>query len=424
MRPDIEWQVDQPDGDQHTIVHSRPAATSRRHRVIMAVMIILGIALGVAYHAIPEPTPRVAALPQVTPTPVPPPPIDDIIGRESYALAVGNLNAFLALQDPTDPNWQRAQLGAFRTWGKPANGPLYTIVESGTLPANRAWADVLQFRGGEYFRETRFYRLDGGQWRRIAPVTDVDFWGIPQTFQTDHFDVRFRTRDVALAHDVARQFESVYTRACRDLECTDRPLPPAKKLQVRLWPDTITPDILLEHDQIVYDVFSPRLAGLYYQGPTPDQPSLDRPVNQAAVNNILYFVARSSIQLASWPSDIASEQLLLIITDWEQLRFTGQPMQRLLQQPQLLAGQDLLSPAELWTWPSLSTTHNFNLIYAESTALINFVDYRYGPSFVVGLLHQLGQTGTFSETLTQLGLSYPDFDRDWQTWLKQFKSKE
>ena len=196
MRPDIEWQVDQPDGDQHTIVHSRPADTSRRHRVIMAVMIILGIALGVAYHAIPEPTPRVAALPQVTPTPVPPPPIDDIIGRESYALAVGNLNAFLALQDPADPNWQRTQLGAFRTWGKPAGGPLYTIVESGTLPANRAWADVLQFRDGEYFRETRFYQLDGGQWRRIAPVTDVDFWGMPQSFQTDHFELRFRTRDL------------------------------------------------------------------------------------------------------------------------------------------------------------------------------------------------------------------------------------
>jgi hypothetical protein len=388
------------------------------------VMIILGIALGVAYHAIPEPAPRVAALPQVTPTPVPPPPIDDIIGRESYALATGNLNAFLALQDPADPDWQRTQLGAFRTWGKPADGPLYTIVESGTLPTNRAWADVLQFRGGEYFRETRFYQLSDGQWRRIAPVTDVAFWGIPQSFQTDHFEVRFRTRDLPLARDIGRQFESAYARACRDLHCPDRSLPPDQKLQVRLWPDTITPNILLEHDQIVYDLFSPRLAGLYYQGPTLDQPSLDRPVNQSAVDNIIYYVARSSIQLASWPPDVASQQLLLIIADWERLRFTSQPRQRLIHQPHLLASKDLLSLADLWTWPSLTAAHNFDLIYAESTALINFVDYRYGPSFVVGLLHQLGQTGTFSETLTQLGLAYPDFDRDWQTWLKQFKSTE
>ena len=127
----------------------------------------------------------------------PPPRVEDTIELEAHTLATGRLNDFLALQDPADPNWQRTQLGAFRTWGKPDHGPLYTIVESGTLPANRAWADVLQFRGGEYFRETRFYQLDGGQWRRIAPVTDVAFWGIPQSLQTDHFEVRFRTRDAS-----------------------------------------------------------------------------------------------------------------------------------------------------------------------------------------------------------------------------------
>ncbi len=36
---------------------------------------------------------------------------------------------------------------------------LYTIVDNGTLPTNRLWANVIQFRAGQYFRQTRFYQL-------------------------------------------------------------------------------------------------------------------------------------------------------------------------------------------------------------------------------------------------------------------------
>jgi hypothetical protein len=71
-------------------------------------------------------------------------------------------------------------LTTFESWGTPPpSEPLYLIAASETLPNDRAWAEVIQFRSGQFFRQMRFYRLaeDRSSWLRTPPLSDAAIWG-------------------------------------------------------------------------------------------------------------------------------------------------------------------------------------------------------------------------------------------------------
>jgi hypothetical protein len=420
MSPDIEWQVDEAAGQETIAKTPPPTPLPPSQKVVLALTILLGIGLGVAYHSIPEPPLQLAPTPLATTLPLPLPRVENTIATEAASLATGQLSDFMALQAADDPPWRQTQMGLFRTWGQPANGPLYTIIETGTLPADRVWADIAQFRANQYFRETRFYQLIDRQWRRIAPVSDVAFWGTTQAFQTPHYRVQSLARDSALAHIVVNRFEGLYTRLCGDLQCADPELPTNRKLQVRFQPETVTPTIDMQNDQLIYTLPSPRIGGLYFDTSSGRSTHSDRPGNPSIVASITYYVARASTSgLAGWPPDLPSEQFLQIIAEWERLRYMGRPAEDLLYRPDLLAQASRLDLETLWVWPPTYNAQTIDLIYAESAALIRFIDDQYGPAKVVQFLHTLGQVSTMSAAIDRLGLSYPRFKLAWQAWLKQ-----
>jgi streptogramin lyase len=73
MCPDIDWKVED-DSGQHTIAQTRSNNRSRRRKIALGLVILLGIGLGVMYSSIPglrsKPTPtRVVARPTVTSRP-------------------------------------------------------------------------------------------------------------------------------------------------------------------------------------------------------------------------------------------------------------------------------------------------------------------------------------------------------------------
>ncbi len=419
MSPDIEWHIGD-DAKQETIVTSS-RRSPRRRSLWLAVAVGLGIGLGMLYRSIPEPPPRLTPVPQPTLALPPPPQVTDAIEQESMALASGDLSTFLNLQDGTDSAWYQAQLGFFRTWGLPASGPLYTTVATGTLAGDQVWADIVQFRSGQYFRQTRFYQLKNDRWLRIAPTTDAAFWGASQSRATAHFRLKFRAGDAALAEALGQQYEAIYAHVCRDLDCPEpRTLPDSSKMNFVLGAEVSTPLIDWQHDQLIYTLPSPRLTGLFFQTPQGEQPSLDRPFNQSVVDSIIYYVARrSASHLSTWPKDVTSEQLLGIIAEWESLHLMGQPLRNQLVYPYRLTGSDLPDLATLWNALPSNSSQGAELRGIESAALIAFLDERYGPAKVVTLLHTMSDVGSLPDLVKVLGLSYPDVQDQWQTWLKQ-----
>src|SRR3972149_1866220 len=221
MSPDIGWQVGDED-DQSTIFKTVQPRPPRWRSIGVLLMGILGVGLALAYYSIPSPIapPAPAPLPTRAPTAVPPP-LSKAIDLEAQALAQGDKTAFLSMQDPDDAPWLRSQQLGFEVWGMALNGPtFYGSLQSGILPGNSAWGDVLQFRQGGYFRETRFYRLRNGVWVRTRP--DLAFWNNEDRFDTVHFHVTFAGPDGELARRGATRFENAYTRVCTDLNCPSR----------------------------------------------------------------------------------------------------------------------------------------------------------------------------------------------------------
>jgi hypothetical protein len=426
MGPDIEWRVDGSSG-QETVVKTPPPPPHRWRKIAIVLAIGLGIGLGVIYRSIPQWLPRPAATPLPAPTPLPTstllplPRVADTIDREARALADGRLPDFIQSQDPADPAWVSRQSEVFAAWGRPATGPLYTIIETGTLPDDRAWADIVQFRDGDNFRETRFYHLLDRQWLRIAPVADEGFWGPEQTLQTAHFTVTYRAADMGLASVVAQNWEEVYKQVCGDLECEQGQPAATPQFQMRLQPGTFESDLEEQNNQVRLIFPSPRITGVYLPDLGDNPPRYELPPAPAVYDKFVYVIARdSSGGLSVWPQEMASEEFLNAIVDWELARVNGQSKRSLLFQPAQLSSPNLIAPELLWTYGPTYTQHTVALMWTETTALIDFIDEQYGADKVVEFLHTLGVAGSLSAAFDQIGPPYTQVKQDWQVWLKQF----
>ena len=55
----------------------------------------------------------------------------------------------------------------------------------------------------------------------------------------------------------------------------------------------------------------------------------------------------------------------------------------------------------------------------EASAVIKFIDEKYGADTVVGLLHALRSTSTLPGAIQSLGLPYADFKQSWAIWSEQ-----
>jgi hypothetical protein len=417
MGPKFEWHIGDEIG-QRTEAKTPPRPLrSRWQKIGVAFAVFLGICLGVIYVSIPELSKR----PISTPPPRTLTPLEATIDREAQALATFDIKTFVAIQDPDDPWWhqERFQSGY---WEQPRFGPLYTIVNSGTLAPNRAWADVVQYRNGQYFRETRFYRLRGNQWVRTRPFSD--FWsGEPQTMRTEHFDLAFHEQDAPLVKMVADQFEQIYALTCIDLDCPvnrDGSLPRTITMTLVFRPDAGRLD--LDWDSKTFILPSPRIQGLYFMDLYGSLPGDNLSLLGMAYSLVPQFVAQMVTGGDERWSRSQNGSLFVRIMG-------GQETSRILAKTDVSDAvvfsylpdiTDVVPLETLWdtTWSYTSTPPN--AMVAEAWTVIRFIEKRYGPDEAISFLHAIGPATSISRAIEMsLHIPYTDFERQWRVWLKQ-----
>ncbi len=427
MRPDIEWRVGE-DAEQETVVKTSAGRRARRSFVALALAIGLGVALGIIYRSIPEPPAQpIGPLPAPTlfVAPRATVPLSDTIAREVDALARGDRKKFMALQDPTDERWQQEQSNTFESWGTPSSAdPLYTIVASGTLSNDRAWAEVLQYRNGQYYRELRFYRLSNNLlfWLRTRPVLEADFWGQPSSGidPTEHFSIVTTDRNTFEARWVARQFEQLYAQACNALGCWG--VQPADRyFTLAMLPEYSHPSMYTDASARHVTVTLPSPMGIYQPGPrtTADLGYDKRVVSYFDQFVYPWMVYNTSGGFERWSKNRNGLILVWAISDWVQLRLGRAPRPALPRSADIANRLEQLPLEAVWTWSDPMTEDKRNLSQAQATVLVQFIDEHYGPDKIIALVRAVREADSLPAALEASGLSYADIAAQWTAWLKK-----
>ncbi len=362
--------------------------------------------------------------------------------REAQALADGDLKTFLSIQDQRDQDqldgrWVQSQIKSFQAWGRPLanmgsiaylSRPLYTIVESGTLSPDQAWADVIQFHNEQYFRGTRFYRQMNGQWLRIRP--NLSFWsGQYQSLQTKHFEVIYPVEDSDLIGRVADRFETAYARLCADLNCSLDPADassgmPTIKLFVR--PDADRAAWAFADQRILITLPSPRVIGMYNTSDDAVAHQLDDPVIVAAYDSLLPPLAQ--IMSGGFPRWILAPNqsgwffqsgwtFLQAVIAWERNRVSNQPdLDRLLPPRQLANNIQFVQLETLWAGQTVPSNPE-----QVANSVVVFIEQKFGTSSVGKFLKAIGPAHSFARAIeASLGVDAAEFEQQWKDWLRGF----
>jgi hypothetical protein len=427
MSPDIEWHVGE-DTDLETVVKTTRKAAPRWRRLAIALAACLGIGVGIMYASIPEPARAPTPTPTPTAAPPPPPSLERVIAREVRAQANDDMQTFMSVQDPNDYRRRQDTLALYSVWGTPPDGdPLYAIVDTGWLGSDRAWADVIQYRDGQYFRETRFYRLSGTNWLRTKAISDTEFWGAERTSTTDHFALTYHDRDADQVQLVANQFEQMYAQLCDEYRCDLTPLA-QNKIPIVFSFDTQT---ARRNDRFggaigfgASTLPSPRRGGLYYtrldMRELGHNDQIERYFNEYLLVPALYSLAG---QLGRGSARRGALPLVAAVARWELNRRGVEPTNNLPYRTDMLTGTQAIDLNSLWTWSLTRTQVPREALWTYANALIQFIDEQYGTGTVIDFFQSLRKAQSLSDAIDLIGLPYNEFDAKWQAWLKQFRAK-
>jgi hypothetical protein len=86
-----------------------------------------------------------------------------------------------------------------------------------------AYIVTLSRDGAPAYRQTRFYRRIGPDWRQIAP--EAALWGAERSLETPYFVYHFRQNDVAVVLAVVPQIDALYTTLQRNFGVPIMPTP-------------------------------------------------------------------------------------------------------------------------------------------------------------------------------------------------------
>lgn len=428
MKPDIQWQFSD-DPDQPDIRTPAPASRHWRPRVI-GLMVALGVGLGAAYASIPEPPAR----PQPTPRPVADLPVDldipvatlspqqrstalqAVIEHEAQALASGDVLALAAVQDRADDYWREAQLQTLSPWGGPPDAglrPLYLFTVGGN-PArtDRVWVEVSQRRDGGVFRETRFYRLRGAEWRRTRPP--ADFWrGPARTFTSTHFTLDLPQADSDFAPAILNRFEAVLSHVCADLACATAAITPA--IQLVVVPEYGHAGGVELGDEPLITIGSPRVLGLLDTGVAIERRD---PITGLALRWLPELLARSIAgSREPWTPDRGGTLFVSAVAQWAGWRASATDRAELIRR-EVLNGQPLTSPQYLWDW-SMRDGRNLRRPQTSANSVVVFIEERFGPEAVPAFLAAIGGARSLAAAVeSSWPIAYADFEQQWRHWLE------
>jgi hypothetical protein len=411
MSPDIHWRVGD-DAEQETIATATSPRRSRRSWIAVAIVIVLGASLGVAYRSLPEaaprPSPTLSPTPETLPTrPAIPVALYQTIDREAQALADGDFEVYRDVHAPSEVSGLQED---FTAWGRPGDDrPLYGIVDFDLPTESQAWADIRQFREGRYFRETRFYYRASDQWLRGAG-SNYSLWhlwsGQEESLQTPHFDVIYAVEDHDVLPPTLNQLEEDYQSLCRDLGCTT--LGHVLTFTVRMTNDEAPYVYTLRSGNSEIRLPSPRLTGFYESGRAYDWN-----------NNLAHFVLAQAIA-ERVHGTVSFEKpgggLFWAGSIWAVEHIDPLPA-KLWHELGDLTQKPLLSLETLW---ELGGVNEPGLALAQLNQLLRFIEQEYGAAAVTQLLGTIDSAKSLSEAIENgLGVSFAEFDQKWQTWAKQ-----
>jgi hypothetical protein len=418
MTPQIDWQVHDDHGQEEI---ARTQRQPRRWRVsLIALMIVLGASLGATYASIKEPalgpTPllSISPLPTTSPTVTAPSYLSETVDREAQALADGDFKTFIALQDQTDPGWYQAQSKNFRAWGRPfgPHGTDFVYYRSSSEPptSDLTWVDIAQYRDGEYFRETRFYRRVNGQWLHTVP--DSSFWsGQYESTSTAHINVNYPIEDSDLISTVANRFEITYLQICHDLDCPIEPTG-TQSILVLIQPNLTEAESSSEDQRITIRLPSPRVSG-FYEADDQQVRQLDDPILNVARD---YLILPLVLKVAGGSQNRSGGFYLFAFVGWEIDRVSAQRNMKAFLPPAQLSNNILLIKLEsLWTQQDVPSNPE-----QVATSVIFFIELKYGVESVSKFLKAIGPADSFKQALqNSLGVNEIQFEQQWKEWLKQ-----
>lgn len=421
MPPHVEWHVTDRDASAVIVkTESRPPSRWRKWSIV--IVIVIGAGLMAAYTSRPQTA--AAPAPPPTPTEIPLPPLAPVIDREARALASGDMQAFVTLHDPVQPDWRQERLTTFEVWGAPpGDDQFYAVLDSGRTGPMSAWADVIQYRNGQYFRETRFYRLFAGRWVRTVPDRTAAFWGDQIEAQTDHFELVFRQRDEEAARFLADQLEARYAQVCVDFNCNGTE---ADERYLKL---VLEPGVQIaargnrQGNIITVTLPAPSLTGLYYAaldtGEPGRNPQIDAIFSQHVLYPILYYASGG---LDRWVHDRGGIMYVWAFGAWERIRRGLLPADELIPRPDVLRAAEPIPLDQLWAWST--DLYSRDLIRNQAAALIQFIDETYGPEQVLAFFRALRHAQSLPHWIEVVGLPYSEFEAKWAAWLKNYRAAD
>ncbi len=424
MSPDIEWHIGEED-ERETVAQTTAREPARWRKVMMLVVVSLGIGLGVWYKSIPTPPPPPTPTLLPTETPLPPaPPLESFIAREAQALSSGDRQTYLSLLDPTDFQWRQEQLGSYQAWGAPPGSDLfYTIIATGTLGNTQAWADVIQYRDGQYFRELRFYRRAENGWLRRSPVLDESAWGRQQTTVTPYFDITYYEREADYAFFLRDQFASKYEQECQKFGCDLSGALPTLHL-------VLQPDASQQFSRnfrggqgLTLTLPSPSLTGLYYASLENGEPGQNDQIDRE-FDRYLFFPILSAAAggFARGRQNQGAGLYIFAIGAWELAQEgSSEPLPRFgsFGRPDVLTDTTHFIPlADMWQSPFSASPQERVQLRAQANELIKFIGDTYGADTVYQFFHALRDAQSLPQAIESVGLPYDAFELKWQAWLK------
>jgi hypothetical protein len=429
MSPDIHWHVGE-DKDQETIARASSPRRSRRSWVVIVIVVILGAGLGAGYRSLPEPAPR--PTPEPTPAAIPAS-LYAVIDREAQALANGDRQSLKELWNFADFEEQQQRMVEVQAWGTVADRPLYDIVDFGLMSADNAWAEISQYRNGDNFRETRFYRMQSGQWQRTE--ADQRFWSDEQqTADTPHFHVTYFAEDRELVTRLLTQLEHDYEQICADFAC------PVSERQCvaalgRSWCSVYAPEYTptlkfsgatanVTPDGLIFELPSPRLMGLYESQP-PIHYGLDTIYMMAVPFTQMWQLAYQQPGFSQIPRPLANQPLVLALTLRELNHLQEQSGAPTLNVETLISG-----PAASKTDVYTDTVYYLEALWQgpaqepQTSRLLNaywftaFLEQEFGQAALVKLQQNMLVRDPYQAFPVITGLPFDEVQRRWNAWRK------
>jgi len=460
MSPDIEWHVGE-DAEQETIARASSPRRSRRGRWAVLIAIGLGVGLGLLYRSIPEPPPKPidpVPAPTVIKSPWSPLPTPEslaaAIERDALRLssAAGEANhriTFAGTADVKYADWYAALQNAYGGWGPPSYQLLYTVFESGTLPSGTAWAKLGQFRHGDFYRHTRFYRVKNDRW--IWTLPDPSFWsGTTAEEATGNagaigpVTIAYPIEEAPVISAVFDRFTRAYQNLCESLKCPPpidrtRLWTPGLTLSITIRPMSMQPVVQERGGTLSIDLPSPRVVGYYEDANASGDPY----VAMAYATLIDPAVRLASGDYARWETDRGGQLFLQAIATWKRARLSDELfLMGVFYQPTILPpssahmpdGQliplnqryverlhqeELVPLVSVWNWPTEGYFGPLEHVATqEAEAMVIYIEERYGQDGVVHFLNSLGKAHSLADAIeAALPVSFGEFNRQWLKWI-------